>query len=140
MKVLIDANVLLTYVTLREDTFSNEAAQIIDMCATGKIQGFIAFHTLSILWYVLRKVPDEIRRDTIKQICEILDVAYTDKQAVLEAIGNVGFKDFEDNLQDCCAKSVGADYIVTANVNDFAGHSKVPAVAPDEFIKIVNSK
>ncbi len=140
MKVLIDANVLLTYVTLREDTFSNEAAQIIDMCATGKIQGFIAFHTLSILWYVLRKVPDEIRRDTIKQICEILDVAYTDKQAVLEAIGNVGFKDFEDNLRDCCAKSVGADYIVTANVNDFAGHSKVPAVAPDEFIKIVNSK
>lgn len=49
MKVLIDANVLLTYVTLRADAYATEAAQIINMCATGKVKGYIAFHTLSII-------------------------------------------------------------------------------------------
>ena len=32
-----------------------------------------------------------------------------------------------------CAKSFRADYIITRNVNDYK-ESKIPAVAPEEFI------
>lgn len=43
------------------------------------------------------------------------------------------FRDFEDCLQDRCAKSVKAQYIVTRNVADFSG-SEIPAVLPEDFL------
>lgn len=89
---------------------------------------------------MLKKVPDEIRRETLKEICEILDVAYAGRELVMNAIDNKEFKDFEDNLQDCCAVNVGADYIITANIKDFIGHSKVSPIAPDEFIKLIDQR
>ena len=44
------------------------------------------------------------------------------------------FKDFEDCLQDRCAKSVDADYIITRNVDDFA-NSDVPALLPEKLLE-----
>ena len=44
---------------------------------------------------MLKKVPDEIRRETLKEICEILDVAYAGRELVMNAIDNKEFKDFE---------------------------------------------
>ena len=44
--------------------------------------------------------------------------------------------DFEDCLQDKCAKEVGADYIITCNTKDFE-ESEVPAVNPKEFLKLI---
>ena len=58
--------------------------------------------------------------------------------AVVEAVHNVEFRDFEENLQDCCAVSAGADYIVTVNTKDYE-HSRVRAVTPDELVQIVNA-
>lgn len=51
MRVLIDTNVVLTYVSGREDPFSKEADSIMRMCAEEKIEGAIALHSLSIIWY-----------------------------------------------------------------------------------------
>ncbi len=55
MAVLIDTNILLNYITNREDKYLNESVRIVELCALGKLNGYIAFHTLSTLWYVLRK-------------------------------------------------------------------------------------
>ena len=49
-------------------------------------------------------------------ICKILTVVGADQGEVIKAIENSDFKDFEDCLQDRCAVSVAADYIVTRNV------------------------
>ena len=46
------------------------------------------------------------------------------------------FHDFEDNLQDCCAEGVQADYIVTANVKDYEKVSIVPAVTPAQLLEL----
>lgn len=137
MKVLLDANILLTFITGRVDRYSHECEQVIRLCADGSLEGYVAFHTISIVWYVTKNLPIENRREWIKQICTILTVAAADNQAILTALDNSSFKDFEDNLQDCCAVRVGADYIVTANVKDFEGHSKVKSVSPDELLQIV---
>ena len=48
------------------------------------------------------------------------------------------FSDFEDCLQDECAKEVLADFIVTRNVGDFQC-SKVKAIKPHDFLELVNS-
>ena len=74
----------------------------------------------------------------MKSICNLLKLAVTDMEAVRHALSNTDFRDFEDNLQDCCAKSVGADYIVTANVRDYDGHSAVKAVTPSQLLSILN--
>ena len=46
MKVLIDANVAITYISGRSDPFSAEIEKIMRLCAEEKIEGVIAlFHT-----------------------------------------------------------------------------------------------
>ena len=45
------------------------------------------------------------------------------------------FADFEDALQDLCAEQAECELIVTANIRDCAGHSRVEAVTPDELLK-----
>lgn len=134
MAVLIDANILLNYVTGREDDYLNESVKIVELCALGKLDGYIAFHTLSILWYVLRKKSDKERRDNLRDICTIFSVASASQAEIMDAIEKDFFADFEDCLQDKCAKEVGADYIITANKKDFAD-SEIEAVNPCEFLR-----
>ena len=136
MRVLIDTNIALTYLSGREDPFSNEVDTIMRKCAEEEIEGAIAFHSLSTIWYASRKLPDATRRDWIKQICELLTVSGADNKAILGAVDHTDFKDFEDALQDCCAGAFHADYTITANVKDLKGVSNVPALTPKEFLAL----
>ncbi|MBQ9573818.1 MAG: hypothetical protein IJR27_00880 [Synergistaceae bacterium] len=104
------------------------------------IEGYVAFHSLSIIWYSSgrMKQPETVRREWLDRVCKVLTTASAGHTAVVEAVHNVEFKDFEDNLQDICAQNVNTDYIVTVNTKDFE-HSKVKAVTPDELVRIVNS-
>ena len=137
MRVLIDTNVALNYVSGREDLFSNEVDAIMQKCAKEEIEGALAFHSLSTIWYQTRKLPEATRRDWIRQLCELLTISGADNKAVLGAINHEEFNDFEDALQDCCAPSFEADYTITANINDFRGVSKIPALTPKEFLEIM---
>ena len=136
MVVLIDTNILLNYLTNREDDYLEQSIKIVEMCAIGECIGYIAFHTLSTLWYVLRKRSDKERRENLRDICEIFTVASASQNEILDAIDNNSFSDFEDCLQDKCAKEVGADYIITCNAKDFE-NSEVPEVNPKEFLKMI---
>lgn len=64
--VLIDTNILLNYITNREDKYLSESIKIVELCASGKLNGYIAFHALSTLWYVLRKRNDKERRENLR--------------------------------------------------------------------------
>ncbi len=136
MVVLIDTNILLNYLTNREDDYLEQSIKIVEMCAKGECIGYIAFHTLSTLWYVLRKRSDKERRDNLRDICEIFNVASASQKEILDAIDKDSFFDFEDCLQDKCAKEAGADYIITCNIKDFI-NSEIPAVNPGEFLKLI---
>ena len=120
----------------REDPFSNEVDVIMQKCAKEEIEGALAFHSLSTIWYQTRKLPETTRRDWIKQLCELLTISGADNKAVLGAINDKDFKDFEDALQDCCAAAFEADYTITVNVKDFKGVSKIPALTPKEFLEL----
>lgn len=134
MAVLIDTNVLLNYITNREDKYLKESIRIVELCAIGKLHGYIAFHTLSTLWYILRKKSNKERRANLKDICMIFSVASASRAEIMDAIEKDSFADFEDCLQDKCAKEVGADYIITVNEKDFA-NSEIEAINPYEFLK-----
>lgn len=135
MVALIDTNVILNYITDREDRFRDSSKVIMDLCSQGRVDGYIAFHSLSIIWYSLR-IPDEGKRMWLKDICTILKIAGASHEQVLEAIDNVKFKDFEDCLQDECAKMVNADCLVTCNLKDFKV-AKTKVYSPDEFVELL---
>lgn len=138
MRILLDTNIIVNYLTRREDQFTQESIVIMHECANGRLDGFVAIHSLSSISYVFRKLPFEIRLNWLKLICETLNVASANSHQILKGLQNQDFKDIEDNLQDCCAQSIGADYIVTANVRDYEGHSVVKAVTPAELLDIMN--
>lgn len=137
MDVLIDTNILLNYITNREDAYLEPSVKIVELCAEGILNGYIAFHTLSTLWYVLRKRDDKERRSILKDICKIFTVASASQAEILDAIERDFFQDFEDCLQDKCAKEAGAEYIITCNEKDYCS-SEIPAVNPDDFLKALN--
>ena len=133
MVVLIDTNVIIDFLLEREP-FYEAAAEVLRKCAGNELTGYLAFHSIPNIWYILRKVPEKNRREWLMDLCSFLHVTGASHEDVVKAIANEAFGDFEDCLQDRCAKSRRAQYIITRNVKDFAS-SRVPAILPDEFLK-----
>ncbi len=115
--------------------FYNASCRILRLCADKQVQGYIAFHSVSNLWYVLRNYNDRTKREKISDVCNILTVCSAGHIEVMRAIDNAAFKDFEDCLQDECARTVHADYILTRNVSDFV-HAHVKAITPEEYLAL----
>lgn len=137
MRVLIDTNVVIDFLTTREP-FYKAASNIMEKCANGELDGYIAFHSIPNLWYILRKTPEEKRRKWLLDVCDILRVKGASHDEVLKAIKMKDFDDFEDCLQDRCAGEAGAKFIITRNVSDFE-KSAIPAISPEDFLKVCES-
>ena len=135
MIVLVDTNVIIDFLITREP-FYQAAAEVIARCANRELTGYIAFYSIPNLWYILRKVPEDKRREWLSDICCFLRVAGASHEEVVRAIQMKKFKDFEDCLQDRCAACINAQYIVTRNVNDYI-NSEIPAIFPENFLKIL---
>lgn len=134
---LIDTNVIINFITKREDPYKNECFKIMQLCAENAFEGYIAFHSLSIIWYVIKKIETEAKaRAWLSDLCDLLTVTGATQEQIKEAIKNQNFHDFEDCLQDECAVHVNAEYIVTCNTKDFK-NAKTSVVTPDVFIKII---
>lgn len=136
MVVLVDTNVIIDFLITREP-FYKASSRVITKCASKEVDGYIAFQSIPNLWYILRKIPEEKRRNWLSDICDFLRVEGVSHNDVVRAIKMEKFKDFEDCLQDRCAERIGADYIITRNVKDFAG-SAVPAVSPEQFLEMLS--
>ena len=136
MVVLIDANVILDYAASREPYY-RDAFKVMKMCHSGIVDGYLAFHSVSVIWYVFRKyISDEgERRAWMRKILRVVRVTGASHEAVLRAVEMENFKDFEDCLQDRCAEEVRAQYIITNNVKDFK-ESMVKAVTPGDFNRL----
>ena len=129
MRILIDTNVILDALTGRQPHF-DDADKIIKLCADKKVQGYLAAHSISNIFYILRKdLPIEDIRIVLLNLCEILEVEGVDSRKVKSALNRGDFKDLEDCIQDECAAAIKADYIVTRNKKDFE-NSIVPAILP----------
>ncbi len=133
--VLVDTNILLDYLTTRKPYF-DEAYVILLMCAEEKINGYVAFHSIPGIYYILRKTYDAgTRREMLLGICNILTVTGASHESVISAVKNDVFKDLEDCLQDKCATEISADYIITRNISDYQ-KSVCKAITPKQFLDI----
>lgn len=136
MVVLIDTNVALDFLTMRQPYYES-ARDVIRTCAGDKVKGYIAFHSVPNIFYILRKSHSEAdRRAMLIKLCSVLQVAAASHEKVCDAIEQTDFSDLEDCLQEKCAKEISADYIVTRNIEDFKS-SQVKAILPREFVEMV---
>lgn len=134
-KILIDTNVLIDYLLEREPFFE-DAKDVILSCADGKVKGCIAAHSIPNMFFILRKdYSAKERREVLSNLCSIFDVEGIDKVKLVSGLANEDFSDFEDCLQMECAKSYGADYIITRNISDYAT-SEIKAIMPKEYLEL----
>lgn len=132
--VLVDTNIVLDILE-RRAPFYEASNQILSHCASGKIKGYIALHSISNIYYILRKhFSAEDRRRLILGLLDFLTLATANHEDVKHALLRDDFPDFEDCLQDECAKCVSADFIITRNIDDFP-MSMIPAITPTSFIE-----
>ena len=137
MNILFDTNVLLDYL-LKTIPYEEDARKIVLACKEKEIDGSIAAHSVSNIFYILRKeYSEEERRTILTDICRLFHVEGIDQDKIMKALRNDGFRDFEDCLQMQCAESCSADYIVTRNTDDFAG-SSIPCILPKDICIIMD--
>lgn len=131
-KVLIDLNVLLDFLNKRE---SHEyAAEVVDLCVTKKIRGYVCAHEITTLAYFLLKEYSNREKvrfvlNELLNIFTILPVAV----AVLRNALNSRIDDYEDAVIEECGITEKVDVIITRDLSDFT-KSRVPAQSPGEFL------
>ena len=134
-RILVDTNVLLDYLLIREP-FYEDAKKIVHACVEGTVKGCIAAHSISNIYFILRKdFNAKERREVLSSLCSIFDVEGIDKAKLLSGLQNEDFIDFEDCLQMECAKAYNARYIVTRNLADYK-ISEVQAILPREYLEL----
>ena len=117
---MIATNVLLDYL-LERQPFFEDAKNVILSCTEGNTNGCIAAHSISNMFFILRKdYTAKERREILLNLCTIFEVEGGDKAKLLSGLTNDEFSDFEDCLQMECAKSYGAEYMVTRNMSDYS--------------------
>jgi predicted nucleic-acid-binding protein len=134
MLILIDTNILLDFLEKREP-FRTNAIKIIQSCATHVVTGYIAAHSITNIFYILRKdYSSDERKAMLLDMCRTINVIGIDQQKLIESLIDENFDDIEDCLQFECAASVDADCIVTRNIDDFKD-LPIPAILPEDFLK-----
>ncbi len=138
-KVLIDTDVILDFFFDREP-FAEYSSQIIGLCETNKIQGFVTPVIYNNLYYLLRQTArHEKVIENLKQLLSITEVLSMDREVVTNAL-NSGFKDFEDSLQNFAAMKNGEiDVIITRNLKDYK-NSEIGVLSPESYIKTIASR
>lgn len=129
LKVLIDTNVIIDVLQRREPFFEDSNA-IVLACARGQLEGCFSAKAVTDVFYVMHRHyhDNEPCFDVVRKLYQLFRIVDTTAGACLQAAFGL-VPDYEGAVVDETAKAIGADYIVTRNVRDFA-HAAVPAVDP----------
>jgi predicted nucleic acid-binding protein len=132
VRVLLDTNVILD-VALRRPGLFDGSERALKKCESDSHEMLIAWHTLSNLFYILRRDRGaEKTVEFLRQLLTISTVATVGHGDALRAVG-YALNDFEDALQLSAAESSHADVILTRNKSDFGQPPNIAVLRPEEF-------
>jgi predicted nucleic acid-binding protein len=132
MRVFFDTNVLLDDYYQRVGAAASKEAG--SYCADSPHQGWIAWHTISNAYYLVRNhsKSGEKAGKFVADLLAWVEVTATSRSDALAALA-FGMGDFEDALQLAAAVACGADVLLTRNNADFKA-SPIPVMTPEEFL------
>ena len=139
MKVLIDTNIILDFLSPREPFFQ-DANLLFQAIETEEIVGYVAATTLTDIFYISRKRTKSLEeaRRIVSNVLTILVICPTDR-AVLESAFNAGFSDFEDAVQIFSAVAQNVDAIATRDAKGFLS-SPIPVYSIQQLLQQVESQ
>jgi len=118
IQVLFDLNIILDVLQERVD-FYDFSARLLAYAETGAIQGWLAAHSVTTLFYLIAKDKSpEQARVTLTSLLQFLKIAAVDHNTIEQAL-NLPYRDFEDAVQMITALQVHAHYLVTRDVRDY---------------------
>ena len=136
MKILIDTNIILDLIQSR-DPFSENASKIINSCVKKENEGYISAHSLSDIFFILRKDKTvEERKALILNLCSFFIVIPEDKNFYTAVCQNNDWNDLEDGLQMKCADFENLDYIVTRDAGKGFNNSPVKVISAENFLNV----
>ncbi len=134
-KVLIDLNLVLDVLQKREP-FYLASARVLACAETGLIEGLVAAHTVTTLFYLIAKDQSvDQARVILTNLLQFLSIAKVD-QIIIEQALNLPYQDFEDAVQMMAAVQAEAQYLVTRNIKDYKA-GPLPALQPAELLALV---
>lgn len=131
MDLVLDNNIVLDHIGRREPFYALSRK----VCLLGIVEAantYISVNVLTDIYYLLRKdYGSQGAQDMIERSLSFLRLIGITPEDAEKALAS-RWDDFEDCLVARCAEKIGADYVVTRNVRDFAD-STVEAVTPEEL-------
>ena len=75
MVFLIDTNVFINFITDRDDPYTAASNELIGICMEGNYNAYMAFHSLSTIWYLVCKLKsEEEARFWLEKLCDTITV------------------------------------------------------------------
>ena len=131
-KVMIDLNVVLDVLQEREPFYKASAA-LLAAVETGIIEGYLAAHSLTTLFYLIQKGKSSAdARAMITNLLQFLKIATIDQSTIEQSL-NLDYRDFEDAVQMIAAIQCKADYLITRNIKDYKP-ALLPVIQPIDFM------
>jgi predicted nucleic acid-binding protein len=137
-RVLFDLNVVLDVLMHREPYFS-DAARLWALAETGQIEGFVAAHSFTTLFYLYRRQSEpEQAYQALRRLLRVFKVASLDRK-VIEMACDLAWRDFEDAVQATAANGAGCHYLVTRNLRDY-GDQQLTVIQPADLLAVWAAK
>ncbi len=132
MKVFLDTNIILDEALSRPD-FDQDARSVIEWCIRHAEETYVAFHTLTNTYYVLRgQLGNQVARSALRKLLGWVVLApASQRQFDAALVGDTG--DLEDALQCQSALEAGADVIVTRDLRGFRD-CQLRTLSPADFL------
>jgi len=138
MRLFLDINVILDVLAEREP-WVEDSAVVLSLHDHPDIEGFVAAHSITTLFYLVCKHLGRERAVTVLlDLLDHLTVIELDQELLLRAL-SLGWEDVEDAVQGIAAQRARADHLVTRNPSDF-GSISLPVVTPSELLAILDSE
>jgi predicted nucleic acid-binding protein len=134
--ILIDLNILLDVLQKREP-FYETSAGLLATVETGRVEGYIAAHSITTLFYLIQKGRSASdARAMITNLLQLLKILPVDQGTIEQAL-NLDYRDFEDAVQMISAVQNKMDYLVTRNTKDYQP-ALLPVVQPVDFLSMLS--
>ena len=138
MKVFLDSDVILDFLTAREP-YHVEIERIMHLGITKKLELFTSSLIIANIHYFISKTENR-KQATIKieKLLNFIKVLNVGQKEITDAISST-FSDFEDAIQKACANNSKLKIIITRNIKDFK-KSKLSILTPKEFLLLIELK
>jgi predicted nucleic acid-binding protein len=133
-RVLFDLNIVLDVLIKREPHYPN-SARLWSLSENGQIEGILAGHSFTTLFYLYRKQQDTKKAYwAIRKLLQVFSVAPLDGQ-IIEQACNLAWGDFEDAVQAAAASQSGCHYLVTRDPKGY-GPQPITVMRPAELLAV----